>query len=286
MITLPRTKHSQSHIVGVQVQAAQIRDLEQLVHTARSGVSSMFRQGHGEDGAAAGGPPPQSRARATRGSGFYAAAGGPPPQSRAGATRGSSRPELQPDSLQQDEQEDDWGDDWDRAQEAQNHCGRTRFQNAIFASPPAGASLENLREWRVVEPDVAGSLHISPLSLSLSLSPPPPSLFPSPSSCFSVFRYESHHAQLVAAEKDVVEVILCRVYKPTKHCVYAALPPPPPPPCPPSNAPVETRSLPLLTTSRPIRRTRGTQRVYCALLLLILLRTTKDYQVTLHKQNT
>ena len=66
------------------------------------------------------GPPPQSRARATRGSGFYSAAGGPPPLSRAGATRGSSRPEFQPDSLQQDEQPDDRGNDWDRAQEAQN----------------------------------------------------------------------------------------------------------------------------------------------------------------------
>jgi len=128
-------------LVGVQVQAAQSRDLEQLAHTARSGVSSMFRQGHGEDGAAAGGPPPQSR---------------------AGATRGSSRPELQAGSLPQDEEEDEgWGDDWDRAQEAQNHRGRTRFKNAIFALPPAGASLENLREWRVVEPDVAGSVHIS-----------------------------------------------------------------------------------------------------------------------------
>ena len=87
---------------------------------------------------------------------------GPPPPSRAGATRGSSRPELQAGSLPQDEEEDEgWGDDWDRAQEAQNHRGRTRFKNAIFALPPAGASLENLREWRVVEPDVAGSVHIS-----------------------------------------------------------------------------------------------------------------------------
>jgi hypothetical protein len=38
---------------------------------------------------------------------------------------------------------------------------RTCFKSAIFALPLAGASLKNLSEWRVVEPEVAGSVHIS-----------------------------------------------------------------------------------------------------------------------------